>query len=111
VDRRSRKPPKRPAKKTKRRLEFSKRIFIGVTIGTVSVSIFSMVMAWRTQDTSVLAYLIPAVFAELATATGFYYRKSEKENTKGGIVYDTAMADRECPETPPEEPPDDGAAG
>ena len=27
-----------------------------------------------------MAYLIPSVFAELATATGFYYRKAQKEN-------------------------------
>ena len=27
-----------------------------------------------------IAYLIPAVFAELATATGFYYSKAKAEN-------------------------------
>lgn len=27
-----------------------------------------------------LAYLIPAIFAELATATGFYYSKAKAEN-------------------------------
>ena len=79
-------------------MEFSKKIFVGVTIGTVVVTIFTLALAWRTQDTSVLAYLIPAVFAELATATGFYFRKAEKENTKGGIVYDSAMADRKAEE-------------
>jgi len=98
MDRRIKRPPPKRPKKRKKRMEFSKKIFVGVTIGTVAVSVFAMVMAWRTQDTGVLAYLIPAVFAELATATGFYYRKAEKENTKGGIVYDTAMADRKSDE-------------
>ena len=35
---------------------------------------------WKTGDTSPLAYLIPAIFAELATATGFYYSKAKAEN-------------------------------
>lgn len=83
----------RKAKPKKKRLEFSKKIFIGVTIGSVTVSVFTMVMSWRTQDTSILAYLIPAVFTELATATGFYFRKAEKENTKGGIIFETAMSE------------------
>lgn len=47
---------------------------------TISVAVFSCVMIWRTGDLSPLAYLIPSVFAELATATGFYYRKAQKEN-------------------------------
>lgn len=37
-------------------------------------------MIWITMDTSVLAYLIPAVFAEMASATGFYYTKAKAEN-------------------------------
>lgn len=40
------------------------------------------------------------------TFTGFYYRKAEKENTKGGIVYDTAMAQmgQRADEQPPDTP-------
>ena len=37
-------------------------------------------MIWITMDTSALAYLIPAVFAEMASATGFYYTKAKAEN-------------------------------
>lgn len=69
-------------------IEFSKIIFVGVTILTVSVVVFSCVMIWRTQDLSPLAYLIPSVFVEMATATGYYYEKAKKENVakinKGG---------------------------
>lgn len=98
---------KKPAGKSMRKkAQFSKLIFIGTTAVTLIVTAFSLVMMWRTGDISPLAYLIPAVFAETATATGFYYRKAEKENTKGGIVYDTAMAQmgQRAEEQPPDTP-------
>lgn len=75
----------------KKKMEFSKKIFIGVTIATTIVTIFTLIMVWKTCDLTILAYLIPAVFAELGAATGFYYKKAEKENTKGGIIYDLAL--------------------
>lgn len=68
---------KRSARK---KLEFSKVIFVGVSALTMAVTVFSCVVIWRTQDTSALAYLIPAVFAEMASATGFYYTKAKAEN-------------------------------
>lgn len=78
----------------RKRIEFSKIIFIGVSTITFAIVVFSCVMIYKTNDLSPLTYLIPSVFAELATATGFYYRKAEKENTKGGIVYDSAMVEQ-----------------
>ena len=80
--------------KKKRKIAYSKIIFAGVSIMTISVVIFSCRMIYITGDLSPLAYLIPSVFAELATATGFYYKKAERENTKGGIVYDSAMSEQ-----------------
>ena len=69
------------AKHAKRKKkEFSKIIFVGVSAVTLSVAVFACVMIWKTNDLSPLAYLIPSIFAELATATGFYYRKAQKEN-------------------------------
>ena len=67
-------------KSTKKRMEFSKKIFIGVSISTLSVAIFSMYMMYITKDLSPMSYLIGAVFAEFATATGFYYWKAKNEN-------------------------------
>lgn len=64
----------------KKKREFSKLIMIVVGAVTVVVTAFTLVMVWRTKDLSPLAYLIPAVFAELATATGFYYSKAKTEN-------------------------------
>ena len=65
---------------TKKKLEFSKKIFIGVTIVTISVTIFTLIMIWRTNDLSPLMYLIPSVFAEMGAATGFYFNKAKAEN-------------------------------
>lgn len=70
----------RGTKARRKKAEFSKVIFTGISIATTAVVIFSCVMIYRTSDLSPLAYLIPSVFAELATATGFYYRKSQAEN-------------------------------
>lgn len=60
--------------------EFSKLILIVVGAVTVLVVAFTLIMVWRTNDLSPLGYLIPAVFAELAAATGFYYSKAKAEN-------------------------------
>ena len=61
-------------------MEFSKLIFLGVSIVTIAITVFSCRVIWLTMDTSALAYLIPAVFAEMASATGFYYSKAKAEN-------------------------------
>lgn len=64
----------------KKKVEFSKLVFMGVSIVTIAITVFSCRMIWITMDTSALAYLIPAVFAEMASATGFYYTKAKAEN-------------------------------
>jgi hypothetical protein len=79
-------------KKPKKRLEFSKIILIGISVIVLAVTAFSLALSWVTRDSTPLLYLIPAVFGELATATGFYYTKARAENTRGGIVYDAALA-------------------
>ena len=67
-------------RRLKRKFEFSKVIFVGVSAVTLAITLFSCVMTWITRDTAVLCYLIPAVFAEMASATGFYYSKAKAEN-------------------------------
>ena len=64
----------------KKKVEFSKLVFLGVSIVTIAITVFSCRMIWLTMDTSALAYLIPAVYAEMARATGFYYTKAKAEN-------------------------------
>lgn len=60
--------------------EFSKKLLYVIFIVTGIIIAFTLYIVWRTEDTSPLAYLIPAIFAEVATATGFYYWKARKEN-------------------------------
>lgn len=70
-------------KKLKRKsdkMEFSKKIFIGVTFGVIVVTLFSFVLMWVTKDVSPLVYLIPAVYGAFMTAIGFYYNKAKAEN-------------------------------
>lgn len=64
----------------KKKVEFSKIVFMGVSIVTIAITVFCCRMIWITMDTSALAYLIPAVFTEMASATGFYYAKAKAEN-------------------------------
>lgn len=61
-------------------MEFSKKIIIFISVFSVIVAVFSIVLMWRTGDLSALAYLIPSVFTELTAATGFYYWKARTEN-------------------------------
>lgn len=67
-------------RKAREKREFSKTIISTVGAVTIVVTAFTLIMVWRTGDTSPLAYLIPAVFAETAAATGFYYSKAKAEN-------------------------------
>lgn len=66
--------------KRKKKVEFSKLIMLVVGAVTVIVTAFTLFMVCKTQDLSPLAYLIPAVFAELSVGTGFYYSKAKAEN-------------------------------
>jgi len=68
------------AAKLNKKVEFSKLIFVGECVVTVAIVLFSCRMIWITMDTSALGYLIPAVFTEMAAATGFYYSKAKAEN-------------------------------
>lgn len=68
-------------KRTERhKTEFSKKLLYVIFVVTGIIIAFTLYIVWRTGDTSPLAYLIPAIFAEVATATGFYYWKARKEN-------------------------------
>lgn len=67
-------------KRKKAPMEFSKKILIFAAILNVITVVFTFVMVWRTMDSSPLTVLIPAVAAETATGTGFYYSKARVEN-------------------------------
>lgn len=71
---------RRRRKSNQKKWEFSKLILVMVSVVNLAVIVFSCVMMWRTCDLSPLAYLLPAVAAETATGTGFYYSKAKAEN-------------------------------
>lgn len=64
----------------RKKAEFSKIIMAAFGILAVIITAFTMAIVWRTGDTSPLEWLIPAIFAGLTTATGFYYSKAKAEN-------------------------------
>lgn len=68
-------------RRTKHRMEFSKKILLVAGAINIGVIVFACVMIWRTGNLEPLAYLIPAVAAEVATGTGYYYWKAKAENT------------------------------
>lgn len=67
-------------RKKKAPMEFSKKILIFAAALNVLTIAFTFIMVWRTCDLTPLQYLIPAVAAETATGTGFYYAKAKVEN-------------------------------
>lgn len=64
----------------KPKFEFSKLLMIVTGVFNISVIIFSMVLMWRTGDTSPLAYLIPSVSGECGVVAGMYLNKAKVEN-------------------------------
>ena len=60
--------------------EFSKVILTAVSIATALVVVASFVLMFLTRDLSPLSFIITGCFAELASATGFYYWKAKNEN-------------------------------
>lgn len=64
----------------KKKREFSKVILTSVSIATALVIIVSFVLMFVTHDLSPLSFIIGGCFAELASATGFYYWKAKNEN-------------------------------
>lgn len=67
-------------KRIERKIEFSKIMFISIWFLTFGTVVASFILMFMTEDLSPLSYLIPAIFAEFAVGTGFYYNKAKLEN-------------------------------
>lgn len=110
------------AKKTKKNkdLEFSKKLLLQESLLIWIVTIAFIILAFvciANQYFGELPWLVAmatAPWGAYAVGQGFYYRKAEKENTKGGIKYDTVMAEYQTNDDTPPIPTEeiiDNAAG
>ena len=66
--------------KVEKKWTFSKFLVLGVCISTLIITIFSCIAMWYFNNIDPLCYLIPAIFTECATVTGFYSYKAKAEN-------------------------------
>ena len=90
-------------KETKKKTEFSKKLLIQesiliwiVTLSFIILTFFCVVMGYLGELPWVVG-LAGMPWAAYGVSQACYYKKAEKENTKGGIIYETAL--RETPKT------------
>lgn len=76
--------------KYKRKTPYTKKIMMFILINCTIVELYSMFAMTYTNDLSSLCTLITAVVGE-SISFAIYSYKSIKENTQGGIVYESAM--------------------
>ena len=85
--------------KTNNKLEFSKRLLLQesiliwiITIAFIALAFFCVVNQYF-GELPWLAAMCGFPWTAYGASQAFYFRKTEKENTKGGIKYETVMAD------------------
>lgn len=94
------KDTKNRKKEQKKALSTTKRLMIFLFVSCSIIQIFTLVVTVISitagiYDFTALQMLITAVVGEVV-AFAVYSLKSLKENTKGGIVYETAMWEKEA---------------
>lgn len=106
------KDEKRKGKQKRKLPSTSKLILLGMILLCVQIVIFCEYAMMTLYDASSL-YVLIGIPAALAPIIWGYYSKSKAENTVGGIVYDTAMAEMQMQnETANNETPaEDGSVG
>ena len=75
-----RRKPKKKKKKDAAPLEFSKKIFLGLSIFVGGLAMFICVMVWRTEDVSITQALVDNAFALLKVGVVSYFGKAALEN-------------------------------
>lgn len=91
------KKTKERKKEQKRTLSMSKRLTLFLFINCTIIQLFTLFITYKSFDSGMgdmsgLHLLITAVVAEVV-AFAIYSLKSMKQNSAGGIVYETAMLD------------------
>lgn len=85
--------------KKKKKIEFSKLLIIQESILIWIITIAVLILAYIciiNQYFGELPWITAMVglpWTAYGMSQGFYYKKAEKENTKGGIKYETVMAE------------------
>jgi hypothetical protein len=74
----------------------SKIVLIVSAILCLEILAFCQYMIIKTGDTNALYAMVGALFTFMAVVLG-YFVKSTKENTIGGLVYDSTMAKMQTP--------------
>lgn len=109
---------KKKTKSAQKDTEFSKKLLMQESLLLWVVTLAFIILAFvciANQYFGELPWLTAMAMAPwgaYAVGQGFYYRKAEKENTQGGIKYETVMAQyRTNDSDPPSEEFVDNAAG
>lgn len=85
------KEERKKGKPQKRVFSTSKVVLIGMILICVEIVLFCEYAMLKLMDTSSM-YVLIGIPVALAPIIWGYYSKSKAENTSGGIVYETAMA-------------------
>jgi peptidoglycan biosynthesis protein MviN/MurJ (putative lipid II flippase) len=75
-----RRKPKKKKKKDAAPLEFSKKVFIGLSALVGGLAVFVCIMVWRTEDVSITQALVDNAFALLKVGVVSYFGKAALEN-------------------------------
>jgi hypothetical protein len=88
------------AKKDNKKTEFSKALLIQesiliwiMTISFIALAYFCIVYQYF-NEIPWLTTMVAFPWTAYGVSQTFYYKKSEKENTKGGIKYETVLAEK-----------------
>ena len=91
-------------KNEKKKMEFSKLLIIQesvliwiITLAAIGLAYICILNQFFGELPWVTA-LVGLPWTAYGMSQGFYYKKAEKENTKGGIKYETTLMDYSCPE-------------
>ncbi len=87
-------------KRRKKTTETSKKLLYITDVFAGSLIIFTYAIIWKTNDTSPLSYLIPAIFGLVTTSHGFYFWKAKAENMKKLGLYDNQFNNTDVPTSP-----------
>ena len=86
-------------KKTENKMEFSKRLLLQESLLIWIITIAFIILAFVCVSNQFfgelpwLAAMCGFPWTAYGASQAFYFRKAEKENTQGGIKYETVMAD------------------